>query len=355
MIDNCVFNKISSEYLYIDKITNSRKKENLEKLNFSEFKEKQSSSSNLYDKNSEFQDSDSDDDILGINNKINGVENIKCRKNNMPRYELRNNVYKNRNRSQSLVKRNSNKNYEPWQETRKDTENNPRYIKNNGLRYQRMREVRNITGFIVNVHDATNFDIDLEISPELYDRYRDVISNQYTYQDLGQDFLENPDLNRLKIKPIVGTTYRCRLRGVGINQLPNSDHTYKNNIMCVEVKQLIDRSDGWVNCTLSDIDVYQRLLVDIEISTGNGVINLRDYLLNRMSLEENPIFYPYSGKKFHNTNEEWNISSKSTSINKESCQENHIYTKFIRTIPQKEEIYNTNSTKLLKGPLNSEM
>ena len=164
-------------------------------------------------------------------------------------------------------------------------------------KYQRMRESHNVIGFVVNVHDATNFDIDFELSPDLHEKYRDVISNQYTYQDLGVDFLENPDLNRLiKITPEVGTTYRCRLRGVGINQLSYSDHTWKSNQMCVDVRQLIDRTDGWITCTLSDIDVYQRLLVDISIHTGNGIINLRDYLLDRMKLEETPIFYPYSGK-----------------------------------------------------------
>ena len=168
-------------------------------------------------------------------------------------------------------------------------------------KYQRMREIHNITGFIVNVHDATNFDIDLEIPGELHERYRDVISNQYTYQDLGDDFLENPDLNRTnQITPRVGTTYRCRLRGVGINQLSANTHTWKSNQMCIEIKQLIDRTDGWITCTLSDIDVYQRLLVDIIINTCQGPINLRDYLLSRMDTEENPIFYAYSGKSNYN-------------------------------------------------------
>jgi hypothetical protein len=163
--------------------------------------------------------------------------------------------------------------------------------------YQRMREPHNVTGFIVNVHDATNFDIDLEIPTELHDKYRDVISNQYTYQDLGYDFLENPDLNRTsQITPCIGTTYRCRLRGVGIN-MSSHMHTWKSNQMCVEIKQLIDRTDGWVTCVLSDIDVYQRLLVDIVINTCQGPINLGDYLLTRASEEDHPIFYPYSGKR----------------------------------------------------------
>lgn len=168
---------------------------------------------------------------------------------------------------------------------------------NKASKYQRMREIRNVTGFIVNVHDATNFDIDIDITPELHEKYRDVISNQYTYQDLGSDFLDNPDLNRLiKISPEVGTTYRCRLKGVGINQLSQSEHTWRTNQMCVDVKQLIDRTDGWITCNLSDIDVYRRLLVDITVHTGNGPVNLRDYLLNKVKNDDTPIFYPYSGK-----------------------------------------------------------
>lgn len=167
-------------------------------------------------------------------------------------------------------------------------------------KYQRMKEIRDITGFIVNVHDATNFDIDLDISLELHEKYQNVISNQYTYQDLDDNFLENPEMNRLEIKPEIGTTYRCRLRGIGINQLGTMEHTLKSNQMCIDVKQLIDRSDGWVICTLSDIDVYKRLLVDINIQTSNGSINLRDYLLYKMKDEPNPLFYQYSGKKYVN-------------------------------------------------------
>lgn len=165
-------------------------------------------------------------------------------------------------------------------------------------RYQRMREVHDVIGFIVNVHDAINFDIDLEISPELHEKYGDVVSNQYTYKDFDNDFLEDPNLNKTtEITPKIGTTYRCRLRGVGMNQLPHNLHTWKSNKMCVEVKQLIDRTDGWITCTLSDIDVYKRLLVDVVIHTCKGQINLRDYLLARMRDDDDPIFYPYSGKR----------------------------------------------------------
>lgn len=168
-------------------------------------------------------------------------------------------------------------------------------------KYQRMREISNIPGFVVNVHDATNFDVDLQISCQDHERYKDVISNQYTYQDLSQDFIENPDKNKIvDINPYTGTTYRCRLRGVGINQLPNHIHTWKSNQLCIDVKQLIDRTDGWITCTLSDIDVYQRLLVDITINTHDSSIDLRSYLLEKMKYEKYPIFSPYLGKKDRN-------------------------------------------------------
>lgn len=164
-------------------------------------------------------------------------------------------------------------------------------------RYQRLKEIKNINGFVVNIHDATNFDIDLDLPVELRDKYNDVISNEYFYQDLPSDFLENPNLANQQLIPCKSKTYRCRLKGIGINQLPNNYHIHKNNIISYEIKQLIDNNDGWVLCNLSDIDVYQRLLVDIIIPTNTENISLKDFLLNKMNYEDNPLFYPYSTYK----------------------------------------------------------
>lgn len=172
----------------------------------------------------------------------------------------------------------------------------------NSIRYKKMNTSYNIIGFIVNVHDATNFDIDLDMSHELHQQYQDVISNKYTYQDLEPDFIENPDFQKLiTLNPKIGITYRCRLKGIGINQSSSSsNHYWKSNQMCIEVKQLMDRTDGWVICSVSDVDVYQRLLVDIVMETPTESINLRNYLLSRMVNESNPIFYPYSSKRYRN-------------------------------------------------------
>lgn len=169
--------------------------------------------------------------------------------------------------------------------------------------YHRLREVSGIVGFVVNIHDATNFDIDLQLPSSIKHKYCTVITNQYTYKDLGNQYVINPS-SILEDTVIleVGTTYRCRLRGIGINQLPSSVHTRKSHNATLNVKQLIDRTDGWVSCTLSDIDVYQRLLVDICVhtSTNDGCVNIKNYLLEKMqeeSLGEMPIFYPYTRER----------------------------------------------------------
>ena len=175
-----------------------------------------------------------------------------------------------------------------------------------GRRYCGLREVSDIIGFVVNIHDATNFDIDLQLPIDIQYKYCTVITNQYSYKDLGNRYLTNPsDIMGETIVPEVGTTYRCRLRGIGINQLPASIHMRKSHAMAMDIKQLIERTDCWISCTLSDIDVYQRLLVDICVHTSDGCINIKDYLLEKMQEEESrgekPIFYPYVRER-HTTN-----------------------------------------------------
>jgi hypothetical protein len=181
------------------------------------------------------------------------------------------------------------------------------------VRYQRMQEIGPIHGFVVNIHDAVNYDIDLDITSGMHDRYQSVITNQYTYQDIHTSLFTKLDgIKNIKQESRINTAYRCRLRGIGINHLPPHEQYVRSAQMTTEVQQLIDRSDGWVVCTLSDIDVYQRLLVDIIVYTSGGPINIRDFLLDRSNAEahrsqltqrsqhaqvNHPLFYMYSHRK----------------------------------------------------------
>lgn len=238
-----------------------------------------------------FNDSaDSDDEILGISHTPVKIKTLTKRSTNKWTHCSRNKRKKSpRNDFTSISQQIT---HFPSTEIIEISNNSNKVSK-----YQRMKEVKNVRGFIVNIHDAANFDIDLNIIPELHERYHNVISNQYTYQDLSPDFFDDPSFSQLKITPEVGTTYRCRLKGIGINQLPPNEYTWKSNELCVDVKKLIDRTDCWVICNLSDIDVYQRLLVDIIVHTYTGPINLREFLLSKMENEDNPLFYPYNCRR----------------------------------------------------------
>lgn len=161
------------------------------------------------------------------------------------------------------------------------------------VKYQKIKETQGVNGFVVNVHDATNFDIDMNIDEDLRQKYKSVITNEYYYKDLPEEFLTNPQGNPFE-DTSVGLTYRCRLKGIGINNnLSRHAHLTKSNQLTIEVKQLTDRTDGWVLCTLSDIDIYRRLLVDLVFVLPEGRINLKDFLLKKMESERDPLFYNY--------------------------------------------------------------
>jgi hypothetical protein len=181
-----------------------------------------------------------------------------------------------------------------------------KFVQNKHVKYHKMPEIRNIDGFVVNVHDPINFDIDFKFTENgIAHKYCHVISNIYTYKDLTSNFklssscdseadtsyaIENL-MNEKIVGLETGIAYRCRLRGIAIQQHPS--HKWRSNQLKLEIINLIDRTDGWITCNLSDIDVYKRLLVDITINTSNGAIDLCEYLLNRMKNEEFPIFIPY--------------------------------------------------------------
>lgn len=157
--------------------------------------------------------------------------------------------------------------------------------------YQHLRELKDVNGFIINVKDAINFDIDLEIPPEFKQLYENVIIQEYTYKNLDS-------INSFWSERIHGKAYRCRLNGIGTTnhkdcKSRNSETIKQNRNVFIDVKRFIDRADGWVNCTLTDIDIHGRLLIEMNIEINSEVINLKDFILKQVNQEKNPTFYPY--------------------------------------------------------------
>lgn len=165
---------------------------------------------------------------------------------------------------------------------------------NNKTKYLHLKEISNVKGFIVNVHGPTDFDIDFELFPDLLNNYSTVISNKYMYKDISDNYQFLPGNILSHSGEREGTAYRCRLRGISVDKNQTECYKWKANSLRLEILQLIDRTDRWVTCNLLDIDVYQRLLVDITIHTLNETINLTDFLLEKTTDENKPIFFEYS-------------------------------------------------------------
>jgi hypothetical protein len=73
-------------------------------------------------------------------------------------------------------------------------------------KYSHFAPITGIIGYVVNLHDPLNYDIDLcGLDETLIQRYSTIIQNTYSYKD-------EEGHSR------TGTTYRCRLKGIGIHQ-----------------------------------------------------------------------------------------------------------------------------------------
>ncbi len=129
-------------------------------------------------------------------------------------------------------------------------------------RYIHHEEITNVVGYVVNVHDAVNYDIDLILPDELVKRYQNVITNQYTYTREVDS----------KSEEVTGMTFRCRLKGIGINARQSEMARRRPNRKMsspalreatISMIRQFDRFNGWVICTISDVDVYRRLLVTL--------------------------------------------------------------------------------------------
>lgn len=137
-------------------------------------------------------------------------------------------------------------------------------------------------GYVVNVYNLLNYDIDLPL-----DDYKNIIMNQYTYQCVHDDI----HLGQM----ITSQSYRCRLNGLLIADKNNKK---KKHSYTYEINKLINLVDGWVQCHVVGVDIFNRLLVDIIIPVSQinhkdylNDINIKDYLL-----QDDSLFQPYIKK-----------------------------------------------------------
>ena len=170
------------------------------------------------------------------------------------------------------------------------------------ISYQTHPTQYNIIGFITNIHDAVSYDICLQWTPEQEKLYSDVLIEDFSYIDFT-DLTIPENFNDISTHS-VDHTYRCRLKGVGVNENARAESSHRmiygrnSTHAAIDVSRIIDRSDGWVICNISDVDIYRRLLVEIVvyIPSTSEIINLRNYLLTHSTNYGN-MFHAYGSNK----------------------------------------------------------
>lgn len=152
---------------------------------------------------------------------------------------------------------------------------------------RRLRPIK-ITGFVVNIHDSINFDIDFDFNSELQHIYRSVVKKSYEYISLTDHDIYDLNLDLKEKEVNKRYAYRCRIKGVAINKKCKSNkfHMYSSKLI-QEIKNLINSCDSWVVCNIYDIDIHDRLLIDLKIPFNNEIIDVKEFILNKATTLSN--------------------------------------------------------------------
>jgi len=130
-------------------------------------------------------------------------------------------------------------------------------------------------GFVVNVKDPINFDIDFKLTLEDQKKLLKAKTKNYIYDEyINYEFTS---------KKCFGETYRCRIYDVRVNRKELVG--IKKLKVFNKIRNQLDDCDGWVVCEIYGIDAYGRLLVDLyfpldnrHLDKGWHFLNLKDLL-----------------------------------------------------------------------------
>lgn len=163
------------------------------------------------------------------------------------------------------------------------------------IKYTKHKPTENILGFLINLHDPVNMDIDLFLPDELKSRYHNVIMSSYTYYDTPSTYSSSLSKDDDHIPEIRnGVSYRCRWRDIAVTPgryRSSKTQGQKFRRTYAELMRQFCKQNNFVSVTVSDVDIYQRLLVDI-FDPVSGM-NLKDIHLREGNEE---VFTTYASK-----------------------------------------------------------
>jgi hypothetical protein len=125
-------------------------------------------------------------------------------------------------------------------------------------------------GFIVNIANPLNMDVDFGLTDEELEYYKlqnvEYINYSYTDDDYG-------DLT-------IGKAYRVRMEGITTKNFPNIKRYTKlqSRLLC-EIVRFLDRTGGFVKYRITGIDIFGRAIVILCDPVSGESIN--DIILNQ--------------------------------------------------------------------------
>ncbi len=120
--------------------------------------------------------------------------------------------------------------------------------------------------FVTSIKDPLNLHLDIYFPPHIEEIYKNALS--YEYKFLSEEYPESVQTRK---------TYVCHLKSIEIikdeNQRLNSKTAY------IYLMQHVTVQGGWVLCSVGDVDINNRLLINIfdvitRVSINKGMLNL---------------------------------------------------------------------------------
>ena len=123
--------------------------------------------------------------------------------------------------------------------------------------YKKIECTGKFRGYITNIYDPANYDIDIQFDEDTKSKYQHVFKSLYTAIDLD----DTPPISPKRLE-----SYRCRVKGVTIirpNYKNNKPIDYPMKNATTDINKKVFLFNSWVDCDVSDIDFYNRILVKL--------------------------------------------------------------------------------------------
>ena len=135
-----------------------------------------------------------------------------------------------------------------------------------------------VKGFLVGIKKVLTYEVDLFLDQQQEQLLSSAQTTPYPYYHYSPEQLRDPDLTHPSELPVtMGRSFTCRLKSINFShhEIP----IWKVNWLTIFAKQLTDRGNGWLLCTVHNIDQYQRLIVELELVTTEGTLSVKEQLL----------------------------------------------------------------------------